>query len=119
MKEFKFVIEDNLITPEVNDFCEVASNCVDLYSKKNHDYGNSFDKGMEAIGMAYGVGRIYDKTSRLANLTKPNPNGVDLSQAIKDESIDDTILDLACYAMMLYKYRKAKRLEKTNEVVLN
>lgn len=117
--DFTIEIDEKLITHDVIEFANVSEEAINLYAKKNHDYGNSFDKGMEAIGMAYGVGRIYDKTSRLANLTKPNPNGVDLSQVIKDESIDDTILDLACYAMMLYKYRKAKRLEKTNEVVLN
>ena len=103
MKEFKFEIEDNLVTTEVNDFCEVASNCVNLYSEKNHDYGNSFDKGMDTIGMAYGVGRIYDKMNRLVTLTKEQA-------AVKDESIDDTLTDLACYAIMMLAYRKRQRI---------
>lgn len=117
--ETKYQIDDCLITQDVIDFAEVAKEAVELYAKKNHDYGNSFDKGMEAIGMGYGVGRIFDKTSRLTNFTKSNSNNIATQQAVKDETIDDTTIDLACYAMMLYKYRKAKRLEKTNEVVLN
>ena len=99
MTEVMIQIEDELCTDEVVQFANEAKQCVELYSKKNHDYGNSFDKGMDNIGVAYGVGRIYDKMNRLVTLTKEKAQ-------VKDESIDDTLRDLACYAIMMLTYRK-------------
>ena len=96
--EFIINIDDNLYTREVNEFINEAEELVDLYAKKNNDYGNSFDKGMDNIGMAYGVGRIYDKVGRLVNLTK-HPNNQQVN-----ESVDDTLKDLACYSIMMLRY---------------
>jgi len=115
MFETVIQIEDNLATKDVQEFANIATDAVILYAKKNHDYGNSFDKGMDSIGDAYGIGRIYDKVNRLITLTKPCCE----SRTITDETIDDTLIDLACYSIMLLKYRKAQRINKTNEVVLN
>lgn len=95
---FEINIDDNLFTREVNEFANETAELIDLYAKKNNDYGNSFDKGMNDIGMAYGVGRIYDKVGRLVNLTKhPNKQQV-------NESIEDTLKDLACYSIMMLRY---------------
>lgn len=115
MFETVIQIEDNLATKDVQEFASVATDAVILYAKKNHDYGNSFDKGMDDIGEAYGIGRIYDKVNRLVTLTKPSCE----SKAITDETLDDTLMDLACYSIMLLKYRKSQRIDKTNDVVLN
>lgn len=112
MSELMIQIQDELCTDEVLQFAEEAKQCTELYSKKNHDYGNSFDKGMDTIGMAYGVGRIYDKMNRLVTLTKEDAE-------VKDESIDDTLRDLACYSIMLLTYRKRERAAKLKEVELN
>ena len=109
MAETMIQIEDELCTDEVVQFANEAKQCVELYSKKNHDYGNSFDKGMDNIGMAYGVGRIYDKMNRLITLTKKEAQ-------IKDESIDDTLRDLACYSIMMLAYRK-RQIEKEHSKI--
>lgn len=109
MAEFIIQIEDELCTDEVVQFANEAKQCVELYSRKNHDYGNSFDKGMDNIGMAYGVGRIYDKMNRLVTLTKKEVQ-------VKDESIDDTLRDLACYSMMMLAYRK-RQIEKEHSKI--
>lgn len=101
--EIKFEIPDELCTDEVKQFADEAKQCVELYSKKNHDYGNSFDKGMDNIGMAYGVGRIYDKMNRLVTITK---DGNEHTIQINTETIDDTLRDLACYSIMMLTYRK-------------
>jgi len=98
MIEIKIQIDENVISKEVLAFTQEAKNCIQLYAKKNHDYGNSFDKGMDNIGFAYGVGRIYDKCNRLVNLS----NGKEL--VCKDESIQDTLQDLACYSLMTLSY---------------
>ena len=109
MTEIMIQIENELCTDEVVQFANEAKQCVELYSKKNHDYGNSFDKGMDNIGIAYGVGRIYDKMNRLVTLTKKEAQ-------VKDESIDDTLRDLACYSMMMLAYRK-RQIEKEHSKV--
>lgn len=109
MAEVMIQIEDELCTDEVIQFTNEAKQCVELYSRKNHDYGNSFDKGMDNIGMAYGVGRIYDKMNRLITLTKKEAQ-------VKDESIDDTLRDLACYSMMMLTYRK-RQIEKEHSKI--
>lgn len=101
--EIKFEIPDELCTDEVKQFANEVKQCVELYSKKNHDYGNSFDIGMEHIGSYYGLGRIYDKVNRLINLSKLN-NLQETSYV--NESTDDTLRDLACYAIMMLTYRK-------------
>ena len=87
----------SLVTEEVKDFESTCANIINLYAKKNHDYGDSFNKGMKDIGLAYGIGRLYDKMNRIVNLLK-------VDAEIKDESIKDTLLDLACYAIMNYNY---------------
>ena len=109
MAEIMIQIEDELCTDEVVQFANEAKQCVELYSRKNHDYGNSFDKGMDNIGMAYGVGRIYDKMNRLITLTKKEAQ-------VKDESIDDTLRDLACYSMMMLAYRKKKNKKEHSKI---
>ena len=109
MTEVIIQIEDELCTDEVVQFANEAKQCVELYSKKNHDYGNSFDKGMDNIGIAYGVGRIYDKMNRLITLTKKEAQ-------VKDESIDDTLRDLACYSIMMLAYRK-RQIEKEHSKI--
>ena len=109
MDEVIIQIEDELCTDEVVQFANEAKQCVELYSRKNHDYGNSFDKGIDNIGMAYGIGRIYNKMNRLITLTKKEAQ-------VKDESIDDTLRDLACYSMMMLAYRK-RQIEKEHSKI--
>ena len=113
MAEVIIQIQDELCTDEVLQFAEEAKQCTELYSKKNADYGNSFDKGMDAIGVKYGIGRIYDKCNRLVEITKDNKE-----QQIKAETIEDTLRDLACYSIMMLTYRKRQRANKLKEVEL-
>ena len=73
-----------------------ASICEDLneiYARKNHDYGDSFGKGYAEYGMVMAVIRLEDKLNRLKSLIKAET-------LVKDESINDTLMDLANYAIM-------------------
>ena len=65
-----------------------------LYARKNHDYGDSFHQTFTEEGMAMARIRLGDKLARFKSLTK---SGV---QEVKDESIRDTLIDLANYAIM-------------------
>ena len=73
----------------------IANQMTDLYARKNRDYGNSFDKSMDKFGMVVSVIRIGDKVNRLQALVKKKGEA-----EVKDESIADTLMDLACYAIM-------------------
>lgn len=87
-------VDPNLITPCVVDFFKECTEMTKLYAKKNHDYGNSFAKGVSDIGNAYAIGRLYDKMNRLITLSK-------VKAEVDNESMEDTVRDLACYSVML------------------
>ena len=70
-----------------------------IYERKNHDYGDSFAKLRNELPNAILV-RIYDKYSRLKTLMQG------AEQKVKDESIDDTLMDLANYCIMELVERK-------------
>ena len=68
----------------------IQSEALELFTKKNADYGDAFAKfGLIGILM-----RIEDKIQRALSITK---NGVNL---VDDEKIRDTLLDLHNYAAM-------------------
>ena len=79
--------------------CE-KSNAV--YAAKNHDYGDSFAKTRAVVPNAILV-RLHDKLNRLTTLMTGE------NAMVKDESIDDTLLDLANYALMELVEREAER----------
>ena len=66
----------------------------DIDARKNKDYGDSFGRSFAEYGMTMPCIRLDDKLQRLKNLTR---NG---SASVNDESIEDTLLDLANYAIM-------------------
>lgn len=70
-----------------------------IYEQKNHDYGDSFHQTFLEEGMAMSRIRLGDKLSRFKTLTRLDSNDSD-AQKVKDESIRDTLLDLANYAIM-------------------
>lgn len=66
-----------------------------LYAKKNHDYGDSFHQTFMEEGMAMSRIRLGDKLNRFKTLSRKME-----SQQVSDESLKDTLLDLANYAIM-------------------
>lgn len=65
-----------------------------LYEAKNADYGDSFHLSYLEEGLAMARIRLSDKLNRFKNLTKKE------CQNVTDESIRDTLIDLANYAIM-------------------
>ena len=76
-------------------FKDVLNELYTTYVKKNHDYGDSFAKSIEEFGPVAGTIRITDKYNRLKSLTK-DPNA-----EVKDETLRDTLLDMANYSIMM------------------
>jgi hypothetical protein len=72
---------------------EVIEEIHNTFKIKNADYGNSFGEQYEEYGLLSAVIRLDDKMRRLKQLLKQDAQ-------VKDESIRDTVLDLANYAIM-------------------
>ena len=73
-----------------------------IYTKKNHDYGDSFGNTFCKLGIISAITRITDKYNRLCSLcTKP--------QMVKDETIEDTLVDMANYCIMTLIELRAKK----------
>lgn len=66
----------------------------DMYARKNHDYGDSFHQTFVEEGWAVPRIRLMDKLNRVKQLTSGS------SAKVADESVRDTFLDLANYAIM-------------------
>jgi hypothetical protein len=75
------------------------------YLKKNEKYGDSFHRTFERVGPISALTRITDKYERYFQMTM-NPTDDD-----NGESIIDTLLDMANYAIMTVA--EVKRVEET------
>lgn len=77
-----------------NDFKEIVKGMIETFVKKNHDYGNSFESSCNEEGLAAARIRLGDKWLRFKKLSKGE------EALVKDESIRDTLLDMANYCVM-------------------
>ena len=78
---------------KVEIHAKICQSMTDLYERKNHDYGDSFAILRKELPNSILV-RIYDKYQRLKTLLTGT------EQKVKDESIEDTLMDLANYCIM-------------------
>lgn len=83
---------------------KICSALTELYQRKNHDYGDSFGKSFNEYGMAMPCIRLEDKLNRLKALTRKDAE-------VMDETIDDTLMDLANYAIMTLVERQLELTE--------
>ena len=79
-------------------FGDICASMIELHDKKNADYGDAFTKSMDIFGSLYLVSRLQDKVQRLINFSL----GAEFQ--VKDETYLDTLMDLACYAVMGIEY---------------
>lgn len=80
----------------------------EVYNRKNHDYGDSFHQTFLEEGFAMARIRLTDKLNRFKALTRTNEK-----QKVTDESLTDTLMDLANYALMtIMEIRESEGLDK-------
>lgn len=79
---------------KVEQHAKICDEMNKLYESKNKDYGDGFSKSFEEYGLTMPCIRLEDKLNRLKSFNK---NG---SLQVNDESIIDTLKDLANYAIM-------------------
>ena len=75
----------------------------DTHTRKNNDYGDAAYQGYKKYGDYYFLVQLHNKLSRLESLTVENKKLL-----VKDESVDDTLLDMANYAVMYLESRHRK-----------
>jgi phage protein len=82
-----------------------------VFCRKNHDYGNSFEKSLDTFGLVAGIVRMNDKFERLVSLNDPSKDA-----QIASESLVDTLEDLSNYAAMAACWMKGKKKADWNEL---
>ena len=82
------------IEPKVARHYTICQKLNQVYKAKNHDYGDSFGDTYKTLGIISAVTRLSDKMNRLMSLA------VSHDAQVKDEKIEDTLLDMANYAIM-------------------
>lgn len=83
----------------LEEYKQIIKELQDTYERKNHDYGDSFAILYEKYGLKSTVIRLWDKVLRLETLSEKGGK-------VEDESIEDTLLDLANYAIMTVAERR-------------
>ena len=89
----------------IEQFKEIVDKMVHLYEIKNQDYGNSFEESCNNFGIIAGLIRMADKFNRIKSLSKKE-------NLVKDESIEDTLVDLANYSIMTLIWYKNNKNNK-------
>lgn len=84
-----------------------------VFCRKNHDYGNSFEKSLDTFGLVAGIVRMNDKFERLVSLNDPSKDA-----QIASESLVDTLEDLSNYAAMAACWMKRKHEQDWKETRL-
>lgn len=82
-----------------------------VFCRKNHDYGKSFEKSLDTFGLVAGIVRMNDKFERLVSLNDPSKDA-----QIASESLVDTLEDLSNYAAMAACWLKGKKKADWNEL---
>ena len=73
----------------------VTAEMLNMYQRKNADYGNSFAETIREFGFIPAVARINDKLKRVKNMVKGREMNI-----IKDESLRDNLMDIAVYSVL-------------------
>lgn len=81
----------------VEQFESITKSMLETFKAKNSDYGNSFDNTCDRFGLVAAVTRMFDKMERLAQFVIKGSFEV-------NESVKDTLLDLANYCILTYMW---------------
>lgn len=74
-------------------FKEITNEMYEIFLAKNTDYGSSVSDTYKDFGLVSFLVRMQDKMNRLKTLSKKEA-------LVKDEKIEDTLLDLANYSIL-------------------
>lgn len=81
---------------------ELLDSLHNLYIAKNRDYGDSVHDTYEKYGLVSFLVRLEDKLNRARTLSKQDA-------VVQDEKIEDTLMDMANYAILAVIELKGER----------
>jgi hypothetical protein len=94
--------------------CEIFKNITDrmndVFERKRHDYGPTSEHTYKKFGLVSMYIRMYDKLGRLESLCQKEPKVV-------EESVEDTLLDLANYAVITLLEVEKDKMQKCQEEI--
>lgn len=90
---------------ESGEFRDITNSLTKIYQAKNQDYGNSFEKSLYKFGLVASIIRLSDKMNRIESLSQKKAK-------VESESIEDTLLDLANYAIMTVIWLRKNRINE-------
>ena len=105
------------IDSKIEEHLKICNKIHQLYIDKNSDYGDSVNDTFKKFGMDAFLVRMYDKLNRVYSLTRTQAEA-----KVNDEKIEDTLLDLANYAMIALvelKNEKSNLCQRAKEVGYN
>jgi len=99
MQDYSY-IKDEKLKQKLYEFDNIVDKMRSIIIAKNNDYGNANigDLGIKGLFV-----RLWDKVNRLKQLV-----WVEKENQVKDESIEDTYLDLANYAVISIIVKRGK-----------
>lgn len=95
------------IQEEIVIFRTLTKKMGDTFAKKRSDYGQTTTETYHKFGPVSMLTRMHDKLGRLDNLLGKNKKN-----KVSDESIEDTLLDLANYALITILEMRKKQSNK-------
>lgn len=87
------------------EFKKITDKMLELYSSKNELYGDSFNQLMHELGLVAGLVPLDNKLRRIKSIIK--------GTEVKYESLEDSLFDLADYAIMMIIHLREKEKNKT------
>lgn len=111
-KPWSVVPEQTVPAPPDNvvRFDALAAEISLMYERKNTDYGDSFGRSVEKYGLISALTRISDKFNRLESLILKGEHA-----EVSDESLDDTLKDLAAYCIMTVVARQQQKTKRKGD----
>lgn len=88
-------------------FKEITTEMLNIFIKKNTDYGSSVSDTYRDFGLVSFLVRMQDKLNRLKTLSKQE-------SLVKDEKVEDTLIDLANYSILALIELKLEEVDKND-----
>ena len=86
-------------------FEQLANKLIETQKRKNADYGSSFGQTLDEFGLVASATRMSDKFNRFKSLMRYGSTA-----QVEDEKIEDTLMDLAAYAIMTVEWIKKNQI---------
>lgn len=100
------------INEEITMFTELTNVMSETFAKKRHDYGQTTEETYRKFGPVSMLTRMHDKMGRLDTLLVSGD-----ANYVEDERVEDTLLDLANYALITILERRKAEMHLKKQMV--